>query len=185
MSAFVTLTSFTPAISNTTDKAVKPTKPKKALNAFIGFRCYYISMLEFKAFPMKKLSNMLAEMWNEDTNKPVWALLAKTWSHICNQIGKENVPLIPYFELMCLAMLLPSPDEYFKTFYWELHLNEQNDLYIVHISNPPEDTTTKSGTNMSVEEIICYCQAHNYAKEFKFNGDLATSSTFHVPLKPG
>ncbi|CAN9280096.1 unnamed protein product [Alternaria alternata] len=76
---------------------VAPEKAKKALNAFVGFRCYYISIPHFKSWPMKKLSNLIGLLWETDPNKSLWSLMTKAWSAIRDQIGKDRAPLDQFF----------------------------------------------------------------------------------------
>lgn len=130
---------------------------------------------------MKKLSHILALLWDTDPNKVQWALLAKTWSLIRDQIGKDRAPLAKYLKIMCPAMKIPSPEVYLEQFGWELHLDEKSDPRVSRSSVPPQ--TSHAVCNMSIADIIRYCHNMGFAQEFDLD-EAVTPSTFQVQLNP-
>ncbi|KAF1958727.1 hypothetical protein CC80DRAFT_18133 [Byssothecium circinans] len=160
-------------------RAAPVEKPKKALNAFVGFRCYYIAIPTFKQYPMKKLSNPMSALWEADPNKPLWLLLAKAWSTIRDQTGKDQAPLDEFFSLVCPRFRIPSPENYLDLMGWYISTDEDGTPTVSR--NPlsmslPYDAGA-AAASLSVEDIIEYAQSHGYAHDYVHHANL-TSSTF-------
>lgn len=156
---------------------------RKALNAFVGYRCYYIYAPQFKPWPMKKLSGVLATMWDVEPNKAIWALLAKAWSLIRDQIGKERAPLDVFFKIMCPAMSLPSADTYLELYGWALKVKPDGEPYVSRDFIPGALPEVPSNPTMSIGDIIRYCHGFGYALEFEVD-ERMTPTTFHIQLGP-
>nr|ADE44135.1 MAT1 [Alternaria brassicae]BAJ10501.1 mating type protein MAT1-1-1 [Alternaria brassicae] len=154
-------------------------KAKKALNAFVGFRCYYISIPHFKSWPMKKLSNLIGLLWDADPNKSLWSLMAKAWSAIRDQIGKDKAPLDQFFSLICPHLNIPTPESYLAVLGWSVSINEEGDPTI---SRDGSSRSASIGAGLSdfalsVEDIIAYVQSMGYASTYVANAN-TTSPTF-------
>ncbi|KAF2176176.1 hypothetical protein K469DRAFT_466439, partial [Zopfia rhizophila CBS 207.26] len=172
-----------------------PKKAKKALNAFVGFRCkfqspftrsltnmtagYYILIPVFKQWPMKKLSGVLSTMWDDDPYKALWSLMTKAWSVIRDQIGKEKAPLDQFFGMACPHLNIPSPETYLGRLGWEFFIDTDGAPSLIRTSTPTLESldTIVAATTLSVEDIIGHCQSMGYAQEYVFDRNL-TSSTF-------
>nr|AER26921.1 MAT1-1-1 mating-type protein [Longididymella vitalbae] len=148
-------------------------KTRKALNAFVGFRCYYILIPVFKPWPMKKLSNLMGVMWEADPNKSLWSLMTKAWSVIRDQIGKDKAPLDQFFRLICPYLNIPSQETYLKHCGWTLSLYEEGTPILSKDLIPSLDSYSAgiAGMALSVEDIIDYCQSMGYAQEFIPNSE--------------
>nr|AHY81331.1 MAT1-1-1 mating-type protein [Stagonosporopsis inoxydabilis] len=154
-----------------TPKVAPPEKAKKALNAFVGFRCYYIQIPALKAWPMKKISSLMGIMWEKDPNKSIWSLLAKAWSAIRDTLGTGQAPLDQFFRLMCPHLNLPSPATYLAICGWELKVNAEGNP-VLSKDNPPLLSSTSAGIAgmaLSVQDIIGYCHDMGYAENFTLN----------------
>nr|AHY81324.1 MAT1-1-1 mating-type protein [Stagonosporopsis tanaceti]AIT18256.1 MAT1-1-1 mating type protein [Stagonosporopsis tanaceti] len=154
-----------------TPKVAPPEKAKKALNAFVGFRCYYIQIPALKAWPMKKISSLMGIMWEKDPNKSIWSLLAKAWSAIRDTLGTGQAPLDQFFRLMCPHLNLPSPATYLAFCGWELKVNAEGNP-VLSKDNPPLLNSTSAGIAgmaLSVQDIIGYCHDMGYAENFTLN----------------
>nr|AER26943.1 MAT1-1-1 mating-type protein [Longididymella clematidis] len=149
-------------------KSAPPEKTRKALNAFVGFRCYYILIPVFKPWPMKKLSNLMGVMWEADPNKSLWSLMTKAWSVIRDQIGKDKAPLDQFFRLICPYLNIPSPETYLKYCGWTLGLYEEGTPVLSRGLTPSLNSNSAgiAGMALSVEDIVNYCQSMGYAQEF-------------------
>lgn len=128
---------------------------------------------------MKKLSALLATMWEADPNKSLWSLMTKAWSEIRNQIGKDQAPLDKFFGIMCPHLNLPSPEIYLDHCGWVLKGDKDgNPSLTKEFSATPSATSAGiSGIALSVEDIISFCQLMGYAKDYK-PGSTTDSPTF-------
>ncbi|KAF7444748.1 Mating type 1-1 protein [Pyrenophora tritici-repentis] len=157
-------------------------KPKKALNAFVGFRCeftiscYYIDIPAFKSWPMKKLSNLLGILWESDPNKPLWSLLAKAWSMLRDQLTKEVAPLDEFFGIVCTELGVPHPDWYLEANGWILSHDQDGNPTLSREAGIEPTVATAADKALSVEDIIRVAQGKLFAMTYKhcLNG----SSTF-------
>ncbi|KAF2260600.1 hypothetical protein CC78DRAFT_589508, partial [Lojkania enalia] len=152
-------------------------KAKKALNAFVGFRCYYLLIPAFKPWPMKKLSNPIGVMWDKDPNKPLWSLLAKAWSIIRDQIGKEKAPLHQFFRIICPHLSMPPPETYLERRGWEFVINADGAPGLIRDPTLTSESLDDgvAATALSIEDIISYCQSMGYAQEYIFDTNLSLS----------
>lgn len=144
---------------------------------------YYIYAPQFKPWPMKKLSGVLATMWDVEPNKAIWTLLAKAWSLIRDQIGKERAPLDVFFKIMCPAMSLPSADTYLELYGWSLKVKPDGEPYVSRDFIPEALPELPSNPTMSIGDIIRYCHGLGYALEFELDESM-TPTTFHIQLGP-
>jgi hypothetical protein len=141
---------------------------------------YYLTIPVFKLWPMKTLSNLLGQLWEADPNKSLWSLMAKAWSAMRDQIGKDKVPLDQFFQIMCPYLNLPSPDTYLAGQGWKLEINYEGSPILLR------DPTAQSLASLSaefadmplsVEDITSICQTVGYAQGY-VSGRNTTSSTF-------
>ncbi|RAR00702.1 DNA binding protein with alpha box domain [Stemphylium lycopersici] len=165
-----------PAVSG---RSTVPEKARKALNAFVGFRCYYITIPMFKQWPMKKLSNLIGLLWEADPNKSLWSLMTKAWSTIRDQIGKDRAPLDQFFNLICPHLNLSDPASYLEIHGWDLNVDKEGDPTISRnaTSKSASIGAGRAGMALSVEDIITYVQSMGYAHSFVPSIN-TTSSTF-------
>lgn len=129
---------------------------------------------------MKKLSNPLGTMWESDPNKSLWSLLAKAWSIMRDQVGKDNVPLHDFFQLICPHLNIPPPETYLEEHGWKIILDNEHGPRLTR--HPLFDPTTMNvgvctAEALSVEDVITYCQNSGYAQDFKGSKN-ANSATF-------
>nr|AML61199.1 mating type protein MAT-1 [Curvularia lunata] len=170
------LLTITPVKSN---PPAVPEKAKKALNAFVGFRCYYISIPAFKQWPMKKLSNLISLLWDADPNKSLWSLMAKAWSNIRDQVGKDQAPLDEFFGLICPHLELPDPASYLDLHGWTLVVNQEGDPTLIRNMDSKFASAGIGHIDLalSVEDIITFVQKAGFALDYVHNPD-DTSPTF-------
>jgi hypothetical protein len=129
---------------------------------------------------MKTLSNLLGQLWEQDPNKSIWSLMAKAWSAMRDQIGKKNVPLDQFFQIICPYLHILSPATYLAHHGWKLEYNEEG--YPILSRNPTSQSFESSSvgfidTTLSVEDIISVCQSMGYAQDYVSDHN-ATSPTF-------
>nr|QBK47382.1 MAT1-1 [Neocamarosporium betae] len=150
-------------------------KNKKALNAFVGFRCYYINIPTLKQWPMKKLSHLMGLLWEADPNKSLWSLMAKAWSAIRDQVGKDQAPLDGFFSIICPQLQMPSPETYLESHGWTPTIDKDGGPTVSR-DNDFQVASVSAG-NLSVEDIIAYVQAMGYAQDYRPITN-TTSATF-------
>jgi hypothetical protein len=141
---------------------------------------YYISIPVFKVWPMKKLSNLVGQLWEKDPNKSIWSLLAKAWSTMRDQIGKDNVPLDHFFQIICPYLNIPSPNTYLELQGWNLEINDEGSPTLSRNSNSESLISSSAGfidMTLSVEDIISVCQTMGYAQDYVPDRN-TTSPTF-------
>ncbi|KAF2132265.1 MAT1-1-1 [Dothidotthia symphoricarpi CBS 119687] len=166
--AQVTLTASLLLAPPVSGQIAAPEKTRKALNAFVGFRCYYILIPVFKPWPMKKLSNLMGVIWEADPNKSFWSLMTKAWSMIRDQIGKDKAPLDQFFRIICPYLNMPSPETYLERHGWQLVIDKEGAPTISR-ENIPQPGSLGAGIAdmaLSVEDIINYCQSMGYAQAY-------------------
>lgn len=131
---------------------------------------------------MKKISNLMGVMWEKDQNKPLWSLLAKAWSTIRDQIGKEKAPLAQFLSIICPQVKMISPEEYLERCGWQLYMDDTDTPALLQEFNPDLQAFSAefAESTLSVEDIINYCQSTGYAQEYVADTTI-TSSTFLAP----
>jgi hypothetical protein len=176
-------------------ESAPPEKAKKALNAFVGYRCkytshaavniliqsagFYIAIPVLKPWPMKKLSNLMGVMWEGDPNKSLWSLMAKAWSIIRDQVGKDNAPLDQFFQIVCPFLNIPPPEVYLDYCGWTLGSDKDGNPAV---SKLPSQRPKAPGAGiapmaLSVEDILKCCMYVGYAQGFTL-GPETESPTF-------
>jgi len=140
---------------------------------------YYISIPVFKPWPMKMLSNPMGIMWEEDPNKSLWSLMAKAWSTIRDQVGKDNAPLHEFFAIICPYLGIPSQEIYLECHGWALTIDKDGapSLSRDDTFQPISVGAGLAPLALSVEDIISYCQSLGYANSYVADPN-ATSPTF-------
>ncbi|KAF4425204.1 mating-type protein MAT-1 [Fusarium austroafricanum] len=96
---------------------------KRPLNAFMAFRTYYLML--FPWAQQKNASGFLTQLWGGDPHRNKWALVAKVYSFLRDQLGKETVNLSAYLGVACPLMHIVKPIDYFIIFGWRAFCDEQ------------------------------------------------------------
>ncbi|KAG9254150.1 mating type protein [Emericellopsis atlantica] len=98
---------------------VPPTpKTKRPLNGFMAFRSYYLKM--FPEVQQKSISGFLQSLWSQDPYRNRWALVAKVYSFIRDEIGKERIPLSNFLSTCCPIMKIIEPSTYLPMLGWHI-----------------------------------------------------------------
>ncbi|KAL6893410.1 MAT1-1-1 [Trichoderma evansii] len=93
-------------------------KAKRPLNAFMAFRSYYLRL--FPEVQQKTASGFLTTLWNKDSYRNKWALVAKVYSFVRDQIGRDKVSLSYFLNVACPIMKITEPSVYLSTFGWSV-----------------------------------------------------------------
>ncbi|KAF2205111.1 hypothetical protein GQ43DRAFT_477672 [Delitschia confertaspora ATCC 74209] len=139
----------------------------------------YILIPVFKPWPMKDLSSVISHLWAEDQSQPLWSLMAKTWSTIRDQLGKENAPLDQFLNIICPYLNIISPTVYLERMGWVLDIRNDGTPYVSRkfIPEPNSFASHVAARTLSVDDLIRYCQSMGYAECYIFD-TYPLSSTF-------
>jgi hypothetical protein len=124
---------------------------------------------------MKKVSSPLSVLWHADPNKDLWSLMAKAWSIMRDQVGKDKAPLNAFLSLVCEGYGLPSPETYLEDMGWFLFI--EDDTPKVCRDDLAHDVRGAVPQALSVKDIIKFVQCRGYCSEQTFQ-ETPTSSTF-------
>jgi hypothetical protein len=131
---------------------------------------------------MKLLSPLIGQMWDLEVEKPMWTLLAKAWSAMRDQLGKDQVPLSGFLKIICSNLGMVSPEMYLQTRGWNMDVDEAGSP---SISLRPDASSTGSQyeeLTISVEDVISICQNQGYAQAYVSDPE-ASSPTFLSGIK--
>ncbi|KAF4943906.1 hypothetical protein FGADI_13077 [Fusarium gaditjirri] len=92
-------------------------RAKRPLNAFMAFRTYYLKL--FPDTQQKNASGFLTQLWGGDPHRNKWALIAKVYSFLRDQLGKGTVNLSAFLGIACPLMNMVEPSIYIEVLGWE------------------------------------------------------------------
>jgi hypothetical protein len=172
---------------------------KKAVNSFVGFRCeywldcmfsqarltcyvgHYTQIPALKGLPMMAMSGVLGDLWRQDLNQSLWALIAQAWTAIRDQVGDVKARRDEFFQVLFDHLPIPSPATYLEDHGLSVKMNEAGVLTLEHLPNPPMVQSLVSAglisPTLSSEELIVLAQGQGFALDYK-PGMNASSATF-------
>ncbi|OQE37180.1 hypothetical protein PENCOP_c010G08044 [Penicillium coprophilum] len=131
----------------------------RPLNSFMIFRSFCAPM--FPGIPQKLKSMAISEMWQDDTLKAHWAVLAKAYTIIRDHFHVD-APSLPVFVELCVPLIgLLTPQQYLALSGWQIQ-PDGNSLSLRKFClstlctfNPPL---------VSVDDVVKHCTENNYAQ---------------------
>nr|QDH06609.1 mating-type A-1 protein [Epichloe glyceriae] len=93
-------------------------KAKRPLNAFMAFRSYYLKLWPDQQ--QKTASGFLTTLWNRDPFRNKWALIAKVYSFVRDEVGKDKVSLAYFLGFACPVMGIVEPQAYLSILGWSV-----------------------------------------------------------------
>nr|APB91636.1 putative mating type 1-1-1 protein [Knoxdaviesia capensis] len=129
------------------ESAVTEKKTMRPLNAFMAYRSYYKGI--FKGYKQKIISGYLTDMWKADPYHCKWALVAKVYSFIRDEVGKDSAQLSTFLTVVCPIMGFPSPGLYFQKLGLFHHMGEEGDIVL------GQDKATLDAYMKSLEDMSC------------------------------
>lgn len=134
-----------PAMSDDTP----PPRAKRPLNAFMAFRSMSLfpsdntSRLPLPAFYMKlfpdiqqkSASGFLTTLWNKDPFRNKWALIAKVYSFVRDEVGKRNIALSRFLDVCCPTMNIIHPSGYIAALGWSVTYDDAGS-HVLHQNQP-------------------------------------------------
>lgn len=116
----------------------------------------------FEDFEQKIISGYIVFLWERDPCKAKWAIAAKAYSVIRDQVGKEHAPLDVFLMLVAKPLGIVEPQAYLAVMGWEISVNEVGNVSLVKNDAMKIESSILS-TNVSVEDMIGYACQHGYA----------------------
>ncbi|KAF5000883.1 hypothetical protein FGRMN_1492 [Fusarium graminum] len=101
-------------------------RAKRPLNAFMAYRTYYMRL--FPDIQQKTTSGFITQLWGRDPRRNKWALIAKVYSFIRDQIGKSRVNLASFLAVACPMMKIIEPVVYLRTLGWMKNIDDDGNL---------------------------------------------------------
>lgn len=95
------------------------TRIEVANTAWLG---YYLKL--FPDVQQKTASGFLTTLWHKDPFRNKWALVAKVYSFVRDEVGKDRVSLAYFLSLACPTMSIIEPVAYLNTLGW--HVREDD-----------------------------------------------------------
>ncbi|KAL9021858.1 MAG: hypothetical protein Q9185_000985 [Variospora sp. 1 TL-2023] len=160
-------------------KAKKPmatVKPAKGKNTQIYQSLGYYSVL-FEDFEQKIISSYIVFLWERDPCKAKWALAAKAYSIIRDQVGKQQAPLDVFLMLVANFLGIVEPQQYLAVMGWEISVDGIGTISLVKNDAMEIDSSILS-TNVSVEDIIAFASQHGFIGAM----DSMISNPSHKPV---
>ncbi|KAL9607282.1 MAG: hypothetical protein Q9167_007795 [Letrouitia subvulpina] len=104
----------------------------------------------------KEISGLMTYMWQWEPAKAKWAIAAKAYSTIRDHLGKGNVSLETFLDLVAPFLGIIAPADYLYELGWEISLDEgeNSGFRRVREVNLGHELIT---CNDSVDDVISYC----------------------------
>lgn len=117
-------------------------------------------------------------MWADEETKAKWSIIAKAWSVIRDEVGKDSAPLDKFLELACPHIDILSRDTYLSTLGWQLDSsNGTTSLRRLFIPNFDSFHPSFRTTIKSVQDVINFVRSSGYAVPSKDTPILAKNTS--------
>ncbi|KAH8651751.1 MAT1-1-1 [Ilyonectria robusta] len=125
---------LTPPSPTQSDVTPAP-RAKRPLNAFMAFRTFYMKI--FPDIQQKSASGFLTTLWNKDPFRNKWALIAKVYSFVRDEVGKRNIALSRFLDVCCPAMNIIHPSRYIAALGWSVTYDDAG-CHVLHQDRPTD-----------------------------------------------
>lgn len=116
----------------------------------------------FPDLTQKAKSGILRFLWQNDTFKAKWAILAKAYSKIRDEhAGSKDVSLESFLNLNAGYIGILEPSLYLEAMGWELTVDEEQQYTMARVSQTTTNEADVS-TNYSVNDIVKHCYDTGY-----------------------
>ncbi|MCJ1424800.1 hypothetical protein MMC29_002688 [Sticta canariensis] len=141
------------------------TKAIRPLNSFMAFRAYYAPI--FTSLQQKYISGFLTYLWNEDSDKGKWSIVAKAYSVIRDIKGKKRAPLDAFLAINAPFMGITEPGTYLVSHGWEIAAGENGSSMLRRNVELARSTSGSNCANMqaSVDDVLRNSYANGYVEE--------------------
>nr|AGH03153.1 alpha box protein [Grosmannia huntii] len=121
----------------------------RPLNAFMAFRSFYNRMLP--NMQQKERSGVLTALWNVDPYKNQWAIIAKVYSFLRGELGKDTVSLLSFLEHACAILGIPSLDNYLEQQGFALLEDQKGKLSLIKYDEAMTPVTVSSFPELALD----------------------------------
>ena len=111
--------------------------------------------------PQKEISGILTFLWQRDPFKAKWTIIAKSYSLIRDQKGKENAPLDEYLMVVTVYLKMIAPGEYLEQMGWEVAVSVEGKVGLSRVRDVTFERDVLA-CNVSVEDVIEHCYNAGY-----------------------
>ncbi|KAF9245528.1 transcriptional regulator family: HMG [Penicillium roqueforti] len=132
----------------------------RPLNSFMIFRSFCAPM--FPGIPQKVKSMAISEMWQDDTLKSHWAVLAKAYTVIRDHFHVDTPSLSAFVDLCLPLMGFLSRQQYLTLSGWIVQPSGTS-LSLRKIGTSRLDTLHPP--IIAVDQVVKHCTANNYAQK--------------------
>ena len=105
-------------------------------------------------------------MWQSDSFKAKWSIIAKAYSLIRNEHGKKKVPLDTFLAINAPFVGIIAPENYLSAHGWEVVASDNGEVLLRRAQNGVENDSLH--TNVSVNDVI-----RNSFERGYFDGDIS------------
>lgn len=116
----------------------------------------------FTSLQQKDISTLLTCLWHADPSQAKWTILAKAYSIICDDKGKNNVPLDSLLTINAPYIGIIPSQEYFEKLGWQFSTDENNGTALVRGPINAIVSQDLLTTNLSDGDIVQHCYDCGY-----------------------
>jgi Mating-type protein MAT alpha 1 HMG-box len=145
-------------------KANMTNKPKKLviaakrpLNSWMAFRAFYSPV--FAGNQQKEISDVISTLWKHDFCKAKWTIIARAYSTIRDDVGKDKAPLDQFLNQVCPVVGIIPAAFYLPIMGWEM---ADSGLVRTRVVTQAHFTPGFASTNLSPEALVNHCIATGY-----------------------
>jgi hypothetical protein len=112
----------------------------------------------------KNTSGLLKIMWDQDPFKAKWSIIARAYTNIRDQVGKENASIEVFFSIVCPKMGIIGVDDYFARMEWVAETGEDGSVFLNQKSRPNLTTFPAEcmGSNLTEKDVVRFCAFQKY-----------------------
>lgn len=133
---------------------------KRPLNSWMAFRCFYAHI--FAHWQQKEISGFLTRMWQSDPFKAKWTIVAKAYSIIRDQVGKDRAPLGEFLQIVCPLVGIISPADYLDMLGWMKPHGGVTEMVRWFVPDMNQFGVQLRVTNISADDIVRHCREIGY-----------------------
>lgn len=115
----------------------------------------------FPETQQKLRSGYLTTLWRADQSKDKWALIARVYSLIRDEVGKSNAPLAPFLAVACPAMNIIPAETYLDTLGWSLVGDKNSELKLLR--SPSSTAPRDEQPCVTASKLLSTCITRGYA----------------------
>lgn len=152
---------FTP--STPPRKEREPTLLTNPLLAVMVYKGYYKTI--FLKSPQKEVSSYITGLWTGEHFRNKWALIAKVYSFVRDELDQTDISLKEFLEIACPIMLVVPPANYLDALGWVRGHDANGASFIVQDKTVAQNLITAIESQDSPDtelDLLLRCLASGY-----------------------